>query len=427
MDREDGGFCSLVATAVRADEKFSLSDSWDSKVRENGRGVHLLVPVGAVDVLEGVTDERGVPLLLPPHMTTLGRRTFDASVTLHDVVSSVRSIEQFKLYGMSVSNVLEVAVDGCTVTVEYVLDETCGTARIVANVADKIGDVERKLAAVLEQPGIKCVTEDGSVRERTSQPFWRWATGMSELSLRATRSSPLQSPTKRRRVAVGATDDGSWMQFFRWPRLGPMERLTIDGWSFVGQRTGHPSIHFMLAEDPGFRDIVELQTGSQSYVWLVRMAATGKLAIAKGTHVKGPPELREEFEREIKLLTSEPMRHLQGTVVPRLLWHGRLYAGCWLGIVTEFAGYTWSQWHQQQHDTCNCHAVVYQGAKVALAALHASGVVHGDIRMANVVYDPHCGHRVLLIDMGRAEIASSCDGPGFARDIANLERIKISL
>ena len=185
---------------------------------------------------------------------------------------------------MCVAHPLEVAVDGCTVAVKSSLAEREGKTRIVANLADDFNRIEEKLAAVLEKPGIKCVSEDGSVRERTSRPFWQSAAGMSKLRLLPTRPSPVQSATREGRVAVGATDDGTLMQFFCGPRLGPVERLTIDGRSFVGQRTRHPSIHFMLADDPGFRG-----RGSQSYAWLVRVQATGKLAITKGTHVKGPP------------------------------------------------------------------------------------------------------------------------------------------
>jgi hypothetical protein len=61
--------CALVAKGLRAHEKIALNtlgDSSESKVCEDGDGVHVLVPVGAVDVLEGVTDERGVALLSPP-------------------------------------------------------------------------------------------------------------------------------------------------------------------------------------------------------------------------------------------------------------------------------------------------------------------------------------------------------------------------
>ena len=151
---------------------------------------------------------------------------------------------------MCVAHPLEVAVDGCTVAVKSSLAEREGKTRIVANLADDFNRIEEKLAAVLEKPGIKCVNEDGSVRERADQPFWRWAAGMRKLRLLA---SPVQSATREGRVAVGATDDGTLMQFFCGPRLGPVERLTIDGRSFVGQRTRHPSIHFMLADDPGFR------------------------------------------------------------------------------------------------------------------------------------------------------------------------------
>jgi hypothetical protein len=238
----------------------------------------------------------------------------------------MRSIEEFKFYGMCVAHPLEVAVDGCTVAVAYSLGEREGKTRIVANLADDLNRVDEKLAAVLEKRGIKCVSEDGSVRERTSRPSWQSVAGKSKLRLLASDSSPVQSATREGRLAVGATDDGTGMQFFRGPRLGPVERLTIDGWSFVGQRTRHPSIHFMLAEAPGFRDSVELRTGSQSYAWLVRVQATGKLAATKGTHVKGPPDLRAEFEREIELLTSDRMQPLlspvaRSTVRWLLAWH----------------------------------------------------------------------------------------------------------
>ena len=124
------------------------------------------------------------------------------------------------------------------------------------------------------------------------------------------------------------------------------------------------------------------------------------------------PFLKYKHSRERNLPTRDELKdeaeayrrlaHLQGVVVPRLLWYGEIAEGALDALVTEYAGVS----YEKLCDTAPLSQEQVASAIAALQQLHEAGVQHGDAELRNVVWRPARGAgepgRALLVDLGRA-------------------------
>lgn len=96
-------------------------------------------------------------------------------------------------------------------------------------------------------------------------------------------------------------------------------------------------------------------------------------------------------------LYQSPLRNLQGLYIPRLLYSGPSPMGRAYCLVTSRI------WGRQM--TPSDGALLPQ-ALLALRAVHAAGVLHGDVRLPNFIVrdDPGASPRVIILDFGQARI-----------------------
>ena len=105
-----------------------------------------------------------------------------------------------------------------------------------------------------------------------------------------------------------------------------------------------------------------------------------------------PYFLRDEMRHEERVY--QRLAKLQGKVVPRLLWYGEIVEGMADALATEYAGEPLSKVPQVT-------PAMAQNALRALDALHAHGVLHGDLELRNFVV---LGDDVKVIDFGFATL-----------------------
>ena len=104
-----------------------------------------------------------------------------------------------------------------------------------------------------------------------------------------------------------------------------------------------------------------------------------------------PTKIRAELERERDAYAR--LGVLQGDVVPRFIWHGELVPDMADTLITEYAGVAIAEWNEE----------LQKGALDALEAVHAEGVLHGDVARRNFLLESRGpSHKVVLIDFAQA-------------------------
>jgi tRNA A-37 threonylcarbamoyl transferase component Bud32 len=114
-------------------------------------------------------------------------------------------------------------------------------------------------------------------------------------------------------------------------------------------------------------------------------------------HVRRPDreptnKIAQELKNEAQVY--QKLHHLQGRVIPRLLWYGKVVSGLGTVLITEFAG-------QPLPETPT--PVQRDLAVKALQDLHANGVLHGDVAVRNFVWRQDDGV-VFILDFGFSQV-----------------------
>lgn len=152
-------------------------------------------------------------------------------------------------------------------------------------------------------------------------------------------------------------------------------------------------------EIPGFelRDL--LGRGGMAFVWRARERATERDVAIKWVPASAPEALRKRFQREARAVAK--LRHPH---IVTVLSAGETAAGSWIamelvdGFPLSFA---------LEEKALGRNALVDVIAKVAraLAAAHDAGILHRDVKPANILVDQHGEPR--LVDFGLARFEES--------------------
>lgn len=146
------------------------------------------------------------------------------------------------------------------------------------------------------------------------------------------------------------------------------------------------------------RIIRQLATGGMSQVFLAEHIRDGSCAAAK-LNAPGNEIPNEIFDQEAALLAR--CRHPN---IVNLLERGISYEGDAYILLELVPGIDLEEWLQRARGPMSPILLLHVLGQLARAidAVHAQGVVHGDIKPANVMYDANGQHRVKLIDFGLA-------------------------
>jgi serine/threonine protein kinase len=146
------------------------------------------------------------------------------------------------------------------------------------------------------------------------------------------------------------------------------------------------------------RIVRPLATGGMSQVFLAEHASDGSFAAAK-LNSPGNEIPNELFDQEAALLAR--CRHPN---VVSLLDRGLTYEGDAYILLELVPGIDLEEWLQRTRGPMSPILLLHVLGQLARAidALHAQGVVHSDIKPANVMYDANARHGVKLIDFGLA-------------------------
>ena len=137
-----------------------------------------------------------------------------------------------------------------------------------------------------------------------------------------------------------------------------------------------------------------------------RVKVNGRDLVAKIVDFYGTPGHTEWSQQDLYELEWNEVRAyhhllaLQGTVVPQFLYHGSDLNHLWATAVTSYEGVSLAR-------IVNDGGQLPAGARTrtldALRALHAAGLLHGDVALRNAVWRERDG-AVLWVDFERAEI-----------------------
>ena len=110
----------------------------------------------------------------------------------------------------------------------------------------------------------------------------------------------------------------------------------------------------------------------------------------------------QDIERRLERLrrerdTYDRLTSLQGDTVPAMVWSGDLLEGMVWAVATEYSG----QPLDKLAEAGSLAPHTANSARRALRRLHESGVLHGDVRLAQFVVDEHGRVRVLDFELAR--------------------------
>jgi len=162
---------------------------------------------------------------------------------------------------------------------------------------------------------------------------------------------------------------------------------------------GHSAASLRLGTQIGheYRLARQLASGGMSEVYLAEHVRTGAYAAVKLQCMRG--------RAFAGLLTHEAslLSRVQHPNVVRALEHGRLRDGTEYLVLEQVSGTDMADWLGQcgRLPVTRALHVLHQVAS-ALDHLHGLGIVHSDIKPANLMLDSHRGDLVKLIDFGVA-------------------------
>lgn len=160
-----------------------------------------------------------------------------------------------------------------------------------------------------------------------------------------------------------------------------------------------------------YRIVAPLAGGGMSDVFLAEHIHDGSYAAAK-VNAPGNEIPNELFVQEAALLAR--CRHPN---VVSLLERGLTYEGDAYILLELVCGIDLEEWLQRAHGPMSPIMLlrVLDQLAQAIDAVHAQGVVHSDIKPANVMYDPNGHHTAKLIDFGLAfDRRDACARPSSA-------------
>ncbi len=109
-----------------------------------------------------------------------------------------------------------------------------------------------------------------------------------------------------------------------------------------------------------------------------------------------------EFELDREADTYERLKELQGKKIPVLLAYESLLFGSILMIATEYSGETVREDEGLNKKQC-------KSARKALDDIHKKGVLHGDIKLSNMVLNKYNKNEILFIDFAFAKFQEDFD------------------
>ncbi|GJJ71714.1 hypothetical protein EMPS_04071 [Entomortierella parvispora] len=125
---------------------------------------------------------------------------------------------------------------------------------------------------------------------------------------------------------------------------------------------------------------------------VLRVSCLGKDVVVKKCDVHNEREIAKELLHEVAIY--EELEELQGKFIPHVVFAGVSY-GVEMVLATEFAGANIKERRLNEADR--------NKIREALKAIHEHGVVHGDLRLQNIVVQQENGHsKFFFIDFGRS-------------------------
>lgn len=138
--------------------------------------------------------------------------------------------------------------------------------------------------------------------------------------------------------------------------------------------------------------------------------------------------LRSSYDLDAVWREVHPLGRIEHPAIPT--WLGIVRAGrAYFVVLSRLKGDTLTNWLFERRHAFGLAEIGRVGLGIAtvLAHLHASGVAHGDVRPANILYD---GARVSLVDFGMS-VCADVDGAAFreacAADLAGFADVLIYL
>jgi tRNA A-37 threonylcarbamoyl transferase component Bud32 len=113
---------------------------------------------------------------------------------------------------------------------------------------------------------------------------------------------------------------------------------------------------------------------------------------------------------------------LQGKTIPNCLSLLKYFGGVVYILYTEYAG---ESLHEVERNDDYLVSLVCTGAKKALSSLHDIGILHGDIRVDNFVFEKENLGHVFILDFGFAQFREQI-GPDKWQILVNEEKKKLN-
>lgn len=153
---------------------------------------------------------------------------------------------------------------------------------------------------------------------------------------------------------------------------------------------------------PGYSEIRELGAGASGRVVVARYDATGQLVAAKvlSTQYAADPEFRDRFRREAQILAE--VRHPNVVAL-----YGYVESGQPVILMELIDGVGLERVVERGAMDPEAALVVLSGALQGLEATHRAGVVHRDVKPANILVETAGGSH--LVDFGVAVRAGQAD------------------
>jgi tRNA A-37 threonylcarbamoyl transferase component Bud32 len=143
--------------------------------------------------------------------------------------------------------------------------------------------------------------------------------------------------------------------------------------------------------------------------------------LSEKDHDRHKEDGKLRFQHEIDLYQG-PLRMLQGTAVPFMLYGGRFYPGRFIIALSDEGD---SLMHIEGVSDAEKKAM-HESFRQALASVHNAGVLHGDIHPRNLVWNRVTGQG-RIVDFGLAEYVKDMDSETnrmrFKGEMAQLDSI----
>lgn len=131
---------------------------------------------------------------------------------------------------------------------------------------------------------------------------------------------------------------------------------------------------------------------------------------------ESPSLIKDELDREVDVY--EQLKELQGNIIPELLAYEVLMYGTIYMIVTEYAG-------EIIHEEIGLNKKQIESARKGLNELHNRGILHGDIRLCNMVINKNNNNEVMFIDFGFAKFKQEFNNENDWNEAVEKERNKL--